>query len=383
MKDMLSSRERLKIAIAGGKPDRVPSVPDFSIMIPCKLTGRPFWDVLLYDKPNLFEAYCNAVEYYAIDGWHQVWSGVDFKRKNPPGCSRTIVSQTAERIVQRIKYDTPYGELFETMTYLRDDPPTKTEKMIKDIEKDFPKVKHLYSNEITGVDDSNVAEFRKMTGEHGVFTLCVGYPGMHYWQDYFEGNLQNAVYAYYDYPEIFDEWAEIADRDIIRQAELYLDIKPDLLLLGGSGTITLSNPELVRKYSLPTIKKVCRMAKQAGVLTMLHSCGKSMALIDMLVNETELNCINPLEEPPMGDVNLAEVKKTYGSRIALMGNLHTIKVMLQGTVEDVERAAKKAIDDAGEGGGFLLSTGDQCGRDTPPENIHKLVEAARTYGRYY
>ena len=102
----------------------------------------------------------------------------------------------------------------------------------------------------------------------------------------------------------------------------------------------------------------------------------------MLVSETELNCVNPLEEPPMGDVNLAEVKKLYGSRIALMGNLQTTSVMLHGTPEDVERAAKKVIDDAASGGGFLLSTGDQCGRDTPPENIFRLVETAKTYGRY-
>jgi hypothetical protein len=26
--------------------------------------------------------------------------------------------------------------------------------------------------------------------------------------------------------------------------------------------------------------------------------------------------------------------------------------------------------------------GDQCGRDMPPENIFKLVEVARTYGKY-
>ena len=36
----------------------------------------------------------------------------------------------------------------------------------------------------------------------------------------------------------------------------------------------------------------------------------------------------------------------------------------------------------GAGGGFILSTGDQCGRDTPDANILKLVEVARTYGRY-
>ena len=56
--------------------------------------------------------------------------------------------------------------------------------------------------------------------------------------------------------------------------------------------------------------------------------------------------------------------------------------MLRGSVDDVIAASKKAIDDAAEGGGFILSTGDQCGRDTPDENIFKLVEVAQTYGKY-
>lgn len=48
----------------------------------------------------------------------------------------------------------------------------------------------------------------------------------------------------------------------------------------------------------------------------------------------------------------------------------------------IEKASRKAIDDAGEGGGFILSTGDQCGRDTPEENIFKMIEVARDYGKY-
>ena len=65
-----------------------------------------------------------------------------------------------------------------------------------------------------------------------------------------------------------------------------------------------------------------------------------------------------------------------------MGNLHTTEVMLRGTPETVIEASKRAIDDAGEGGGFILSTGDQCGRDTPDGNIHAMVATARTYGKY-
>ena len=114
----------------------------------------------------------------------------------------------------------------------------------------------------------------------------------------------------------------------------------------------------------------------------IHCCGPEYALVKMAAEETDLSSINPLEPPPMGDCDLARIKKAFGKQLSLMGNLHTTDVMLRGSPKDVERVAKQSIDDAAEGGGFILSTGDQCGRDTPDENIFAMIEIARTYGRY-
>ncbi|MBF8249344.1 MAG: cobalamin B12-binding protein [Bacteroidetes bacterium] len=56
--------------------------------------------------------------------------------------------------------------------------------------------------------------------------------------------------------------------------------------------------------------------------------------------------------------------------------------MLKGSPREVEEEAKACIDAAASGGGFILSTGDQCGRDTPDDNLFALIEAAKMYGRY-
>jgi uroporphyrinogen decarboxylase len=56
--------------------------------------------------------------------------------------------------------------------------------------------------------------------------------------------------------------------------------------------------------------------------------------------------------------------------------------MLYGTPEKVKVESLKAIRDAGANGGFVLSTGDQCGRDTPDINIHTMVETVKEYGHY-
>ena len=102
----------------------------------------------------------------------------------------------------------------------------------------------------------------------------------------------------------------------------------------------------------------------------------------MLAADTDVGMLNPLEPPPMGDIDLAEVKQAHGRRLALMGNLHTTTVMLRGSVRDVRRESLKAIRAAGEDGGFILSTGDQCGRDTPDANIREMVNVAKEFGAY-
>ena len=185
-----------------------------------------------------------------------------------------------------------------------------------------------------------------------------------------------------DYPDEFDELIHLQQDYAVRIAEMGIDAKPDFFMLGASGLWTLQSPEVFRKCSLPVIKKTTRMAKEAGIPSLLHSCGKERELVDIFVNETDLDCVNPLEVPPMGDCDLAEIKRAYGTRIALMGNIHTTDVMLRGTPDDVRRVARECIEAAAEDGGFILSTGDQCGRDTPDENLFALVETAREYGRY-
>ena len=377
----LTSKERVLLAVKNQEPDRVPVMPDFSNMIPCRLTGRPFWDIYLHGTPTLYHAYADAAEYFGIDGWYQGYDAVRFIRESEPETASRTERVPCDRILETVTHRTSKGDLTEAVTYFRADPPTKTEKMVKDLPKDFPKIRELYAP-ITGFDPVRVEEYRARAGDGGIFTLGVGYPGIQYWHEYFSGNAAGAIYAVYDHPDIMDEWAGLIERDCVRMAEIMLSLKPDALVLGGSGTLTLASPELVQRYAMPAIIKVTRMAKQAGIPTMLHSCGTTMAFAEMLAAQSDLDCLNPLEPPPMGDVELKRFKQLYGKRLSMMGNLHTTDVMLNGSPEDVEAAARKAIDDAGEGGGFLLSTGDQCGLHTPDANLFKLVEVAKTYGRY-
>jgi len=56
----MTRKDRMLAALNNEQPDRVPDAPDISNMIPCRLTGKPFWDIYLYDDPPWWQAYINA-----------------------------------------------------------------------------------------------------------------------------------------------------------------------------------------------------------------------------------------------------------------------------------------------------------------------------------
>lgn len=375
----MSSRERMMTAMRHGIPDRLPVAPDISNMVPCRLTGKPFWDIYVNEDPPLWKAYIDAVRYYGLDGWF-IEDGIKLKTAIDIPVDKKIVKQDERWHVTNI-YHTPDGDLQEVMTSYIADSPTLVEKMIKNFKNDFKKIRHLFSD-VTGYDASLHHAMKKEIGNDAVMSNYVSAPGMHNFIGFFDGNMEATVFAYMDEPELFHELCELYEKRQTQRLEILLELKVDAILTGGSGSITLQSPEIWRELSLPAIKKFTKMCKEAGVISGIHSCGKEQYLIETCANETDLDYVNPLEIPPMGDCTISGVRKKIGERLCLMGNLHTTEIMLMGSTRDVKRESLKAMLDGGLNGNFILSTGDQCGRDTPDANIFTMVETAKQFGRY-
>lgn len=386
-KPEMTSKERMLTAFRNKEPDMVPVAPDISNMIPVRLIRGPFpfRRVYLLNRPPLWRAYIAAVKHFGMDGWF-THGKLDFKTKdrgifNVKVAKRTTLLRliTRRQIVIHAVCRTPAGDLSIEVTFPAKDPPRVTKKFVEDFKKDFAKLKYLIPD-VTGYDDTLFRRQMKEMGDLGAVGIPIELPGFQSYMDYFS-DLKTLALGYREQYDLFKELIELHEKSIKRRAEMILDAKPDFLHIGASG-LWLQGQKVFRDFSLPTLKMVTRMAKEAGIPSVLHACGKSRKLVEICANETDLNAINPLERPPEGDCDLEEIKKKFDKKIALMGNLHTTDTMLLGKPEDIEREAKWCIDVAAEGGGFVLSTGDQCPRDTPDENIFTLVRTAREYGRY-
>jgi len=364
------------------KPDMVPVAPDISNMIPCRLTGKPFWDIYLYNDPPRWKAYIDAVKYFGFDGWLESVPGVFDEAESSTGKKGvSIVFKSSERIITR-EFTEKNGEKEWSefiMVYYRDDPPSYVRASLIDIPssvEDYLPVEGVCPQK---KNEEILREARECMGGRGVVGVSVCPPAL--------GKPDSAGYSIYDYYDRYDEvkqWSIEQEKRIMNRLEKILSspVKPDFILTGGSGLLIFNTPAILRDISLPCLQKITKMCRKAGIPSQVHCCGPEKEVIKMCAEETDLDSINPIEPPPMGDCNLKEIKKRFGNRLSLMGNLHTTEVMLRGSADDVEKAVKKAIEDAAENGGFILSTADQCGRDTPDANIFRMIEVARTYGKY-
>lgn len=388
MPPTMTGRERMLTAFRRGKADTVPVCPDISAMVPVRLTGRPFDEMFLDGKPHsgyasasVAQAYVDAVHYYGMDGWYIYGSMREIVPEGRPRWESRI-----ERLPGggQVKYEvarTPYGELTQKILYPVSEPPWEEEKPIKDLRRDWPKLRALMGEDGDWCWEKRFAD-RDRIGEAGVYSVAIGIP-QDWWFFQRHGGYNVMFYDYADEAAYIQEIFDFYERYALARVEAACQAGADEIMLGGSASsLSVSSPKNFRKFDLPFIQKAAEICKRYGVFSHLHVCGRSRKIVEMVCEETEVDVMEPLEEPPGGDVDIAEIKKRYGHKICLKGNINTFEFMLHATPEQVEEKAKRLIDDCAADGGFILSTGDQCGRDTPDANLFKLVEVARTYGRY-
>lgn len=383
MPETMTPKQRIMTVMRHGIPDRVPVFPGTGPWYASRIFGLSMWDVALSGDGNIVPQLMLALnERYGYDDWFWAAPGLEGGRRDglAPAWQEEVVRRDEKEVVKRFWVDTDCGLLERVVAYPRHDPSWEIEKPIKDIDRDWPRVRVLLGEDWAWKPAAST--WRERLGERGICPIWINLP-VDWWYSWRHGTVQQLIYDLVDRRETMHE----IFRYYWDYAMVYLDAalaaRPDeIAIQGSSSSLSVISPALYREYDLPFVKEVTRRCKQAGIVSHQHNCGRSRAIVDMNYAETDLDVQEPLERWPGGDVDLAEVKRLYGHKLCLKGNINTFDTLLRGTPAEVEAEARACIEAAAAGGGFWLSTGDQVGRDTPEENILAMIEAARKYGRY-
>lgn len=148
----------------------------------------------------------------------------------------------------------------------------------------------------------------------------------------------------------------------------------------GAGLISREQyAEFVLPYERRIIQEV--HARHENVKIYTHTCGAIGDRLDLML-ETGTDGVDTLDPPPIGTVELEEALPQLKGRAFIKGNIDPVNTLLYGDEEKVRDAVRRRLSVAKEGGGYILSTACSVPPAVRPELLEYMSEVAIEHGGY-
>ncbi len=172
-------------------------------------------------------------------------------------------------------------------------------------------------------------------------------------------------------PDLVKAIVERAEEACFRFARSRAEAGADVLVTADPlASSSVISPPMFRRFAKGPLSKLMeRIAGELGKVPSLHICGRTTPILkDMAETGARI-----LELDHAVEMEEAAAKIPPG--VVLQGNVDPA-LLLSGPVEEIEKAAAKALE-ACRGRPFILSTGCEVGLRTPLEHYRALVETSR------
>ena len=193
-------------------------------------------------------------------------------------------------------------------------------------------------------------------------------------ENLFMDYIENPAFAH----KIIDmcvEYSIIEVRRAIKAGAEIIMLRDDYAYKNG----LMMSPAHFDEFILPGLSRIVRAIKEAGAFAVKHCDGNIWSILDKIV-DTGVDAINPLE--PVAGMEIEEVKKKYGEKVCIIGNIDCGDLLCHGNPEEVEAEVIRCIRAAAPGGGYILSSSNSISSAADPRNFLAMIEAGRKYGSY-
>ena len=138
-------------------------------------------------------------------------------------------------------------------------------------------------------------------------------------------------------------------------------------------------PDVFGELVAPFLKEIIDDYRAMGYYTIKHTDGNILPILTQLV-ECGPDALHSLD--PQGGVDLRAVKRRYGNKIALIGNVNC-GLLQTGTEAECEADVRRALRDGMEGGGgYIFSTSNCVYTGMPLERYELMHRIWREEGIY-
>ena len=175
--------------------------------------------------------------------------------------------------------------------------------------------------------------------------------------------------GFFSHPLLVHKLLEITTETVLAWLEAQQKINGDLKhLVIADHVPSLVSRDHFSEFCLPYLKTVFRYFPRP--LKLWHNEGPVNHILDLIpeVGMDYFHC---------GKVNLREARSQLNQKVALMGNVDPINILLNGTPADVVKACEACLRLVAGNGGFILSSGGGMAPGTPRRNIRAMIESVK------
>lgn len=256
----------------------------------------------------------------------------------------------------------------------------RTEYPVKRPE-DWAVVSGIYESQVerhSGPACDTAAEAFEVMGEDGVPSVGLGsvFAMLGHWR-----GMQALLYDLYDLPDVIRSVAEVMTEHLRLTTDAFLAAPNEVAWMDICwATGAHMSPAMFEEWIIPDVRRTCEQVRaRPGKFIGLYTLGRIRNLLPAMVAAGP-HFIETFE-PNEGDISLREAKQFYGHDLCVMGNFDCV-ILARGTPDHARREARRCLDEAMAGGGYIMVSGDEVPADARWENLVAWVETVKEYGRY-
>ncbi|MGD9092237.1 MAG: uroporphyrinogen decarboxylase family protein [Anaerolineales bacterium] len=189
---------------------------------------------------------------------------------------------------------------------------------------------------------------------------------------------QDLIFDLTDEPERMTDLLELLHQRAMEGYRLIAS-GPGLAVETGMAFMTtrLISPRLFEHFVLPYLADYAQVLHRAGKILICHMCGHILHLLPML-REAEIDGIDSLSTPPIGDTELETYWQILGDQAILQAGLD-VAILQEGTIHQVRMHVRDVLRRS-QGRSLILRSADEVPHGTPTENLMAVAEEVRSFG---
>ncbi|MBE6608759.1 MAG: hypothetical protein E7633_09425 [Ruminococcaceae bacterium] len=193
--------------------------------------------------------------------------------------------------------------------------------------------------------------------------------------------MYDFAYRIADEPEELLAEAERRAKDAIENNRRQKEAGIDVLLLCSDycyNSGPFLSPKMFDEFITPFLSMICKAGREEGAYVIKHTDGNIIPIISSLV-EAGPHALHSID--PMAGVDIREIKRMYGDKVALCGNVHCAALQT-GTDEEVTASAEYCLKYGGEGGGYIFATSNVPFKGMPPHRYAMILDIWKKHRKY-